>query len=78
MLKVLQADKNGIGEKLGIKKGDVLTAVNGQPLVDILDYEYYDSQERFTLTVLRGEEKKDIEVEKEDYESLALTTKVLL
>ena len=39
MLKVLQADKNGIGEKLGIKKGDVLTAVNGQPLVDILDYE---------------------------------------
>lgn len=72
MLRVLQADKNGIGEKLGIKKGDVLTSVNGQPLVDILDYEYYDSQERFSLTVLRGEEKKDIEVEKEDYESLAL------
>ena len=62
MLKVLQADKNGIGEKLGIKKGDVLTAVNGQPMADILDFEYYDSQERFTLTVLRGEEQKDIEL----------------
>ncbi len=70
MLKVFHAEKNGVGAMLGIKKGDVLVAADGQPLVDILDFEYYDSQECFNLTLLRGGEEINIEVEKEDYESL--------
>ena len=41
MLKVSKVDKNGIGYNFGIASGDELVAIDGRPIADILDFEYF-------------------------------------
>ena len=65
MFKVLSAD----GKSVGIKKGDVILSFDGKAPADILDYEFYDGCESFTVETQRGM----IEVSKRDYETLGLT-----
>ena len=49
MLKVLEVDKNGVGINYNVKNGDNLVAINGQPIADLLDFEYFDGQESFVF-----------------------------
>ena len=49
MLKIKSVDKRSAGKRLGAKKGWSLAAFDGREVVDILDYEYYDSQESFSV-----------------------------
>ena len=41
-----------MGEEIGLEKGDAVTHFDGKPVADVLDYEYYEGQEEFSLTVL--------------------------
>lgn len=73
MAKITAVQKGGIGEELGLEVGDELLGFNGKSIVDVLDYAYYDSQEEFTLNLLTKQgEKVDIDVEKEEDETLGL------
>ena len=71
-MRILGVDKNSIGEELGLKEGDEIVSFDGYKAVDILDYEFYDSSESFTLGVKRGEEETVYEIEKEPFETLGL------
>lgn len=74
MAKITAIDKGSIGEELGLEVGDELIGFNGEKIVDILDYVYYDSQEFFTLNIkAKQEETVDIEIEKDESETLGLT-----
>ncbi len=74
MAKIIAVDKGSIGEELGLEIGDELVGFNGEAIVDVLDYVYYDSQEFFTLNLKTKQgEAVDIEIEKEDIETLGLT-----
>ena len=74
MAKITAIDKGSIGEELGLEVGDELIGFNGEKIVDILDYVYYDSQEFFTLNLKAKQgERVDIEIEKEENETLGLT-----
>ena len=64
MLKILSCDKNSIAQKNGLKKDDVIVAFNGEEALDMLDVAYYDSQNAFQLTVLRGEKQISFNVKK--------------
>ena len=73
MLTVNKVLKNSIASELGLEKGDALLEFNGNQVVDVLDYLYYDSQTFFTLTVLTKQgEKVVLEIEKEEDETLGL------
>lgn len=73
MAKIIAVQKGGIGEELGMEIGDELLGFNGEQIVDVLDYAFYDSQEEFTLNLRTKQgEKVDIDIEKEDDESLGL------
>lgn len=73
MAKIIAVQKGGIGEELGLEIGDELLGFNGEQIVDVLDYAYYDSQEEFTLNLLTKQgEKVDIDIEKSEDESLGL------
>ncbi len=74
MLVVKDIQKNSIGEELGFERGDAITHFDGHKVEDILDYLFYDAQTNFQLTVktINGE-ICNIEVEKEDDETLGLT-----
>lgn len=73
MLKVLEVDKNGVGINYNVKNGDNLVAINGQPIADLLDFEYFDGQESFVLTVQRDGRIFDVNVNKADYETLGFS-----
>ena len=71
-MRVLGVEKNSIGEELGIKAGDEIVSFDGYKAVDILDYEFYDDAENFTLEVRRGKRETVYEIEKEPFETLGL------
>ena len=64
MLKIKSVDKRSAGKRLGAKKGWSLAAFDGREVVDILDYEYYDSQESFSVDFETPEGTKRFEVER--------------
>lgn len=72
MAKIIGVDKSSISYQLGIKSGDILLSFDGNPVKDILDYHYYDGMEEFVMTVSRGEQITDYEIEKDYDESLGL------
>ncbi|MBC7255134.1 MAG: DUF512 domain-containing protein [Chloroflexi bacterium] len=62
-----------IGAEIGLKPGDVLEAVNGHPLRDVIDYRYYTAEEEISLLVARGDERFLIEIERDYGEELGIT-----
>ncbi|MCE5189089.1 MAG: DUF512 domain-containing protein [Eubacteriales bacterium] len=61
-------------ERAGLQPGDALLAINGEPVVDLIDYEGLTACEHLTLDVLkRNAEREIIELEKDDYEPLGLS-----
>lgn len=74
MLKILFVDENSVGAEIGLEKGDSILAFDGEEAVDVLDYEYYEGQETFNITVLTKDgEKVDVDIEKDLDETLGLT-----
>lgn len=74
MLKILFVDENSVGAEIGLEKGDSILAFDGEEAVDVLDYEYYEGQETFSITVLTKDgEKVDVDIEKDNDETLGLT-----
>lgn len=71
--RIAQVDADSIAQELGIEPGDLLVAINGQPLVDLMDYQYYQALEELTLTVEDAAgERYELEVEKDAEEPLGL------
>ena len=67
ILKVKEIEKNSYGEELGFEKGDGIIAFVGYPVVDLLDYMYYDAQSNFTITVLaKSGEEIELEIDKDE------------
>ena len=74
MLKITKVKKKSIAASLGLEAGDSITAFDGNPCVDELDYLYYVEKSSFMMTVkdFRTGEEKSLSVEKAEYEDLGL------
>lgn len=74
MLKVKNIQKNSIAEELGLEVGDNIISFDGNKVVDVLDYLYYNAREKFTMQVFDDKGNLcDFEVEKGEEETLGLT-----
>ena len=71
-MKICEVSPQSIGAELGLLAGDELCQFNGREVRDLLDYLYFDSLERFEMTVRRGEEVFDFDIEKDPDETLGL------
>jgi len=61
-------------ERAGLQKGDVLISINGEPVIDLVDYEDLTASELVTLEISKSNgEQEIIELEKDDYEPLGLS-----
>jgi Fe-S oxidoreductase, related to NifB/MoaA family len=69
---VESVDTDGVCYEYGIEKGDIIVSFDGKEVVDMLDYSYYDSMDSFTMTVKRGNELFDCQIEKDETEELGL------
>lgn len=62
-----------IAEELGIEPGDRLTAVDGQEIEDVLDYDFYTNSEKILLDMETADgEPYQAEIEKNENEDIGL------
>ena len=71
-LKVKHVESHSIAERMGIRKGDEITAIDEQPLRDIIDFQYYSSEDVFDLTYIRDHQTQTIEIERSFSEPIGL------
>jgi len=65
--------EDSIGAEVGIEPGDTLLSINGMPIVDILDYQFYSQDDQLTLEVEKSNgELWSIDIEKDYDEELGL------
>ncbi len=62
----------GLAESVGLRPGDRLLAVDGHPLRDAVDFQFYAAEERFRLTVQRDEEVIEVAVARRPQEDFGL------
>ncbi|HTP63959.1 MAG TPA: DUF512 domain-containing protein, partial [Geobacteraceae bacterium] len=62
-----------IASEMEIEPGDRLVSINGHPLADIIDYNYFGAEDELTLEIVKGDgELWEVEIERDAHELLGL------
>ncbi len=65
-------DPHSPADRAGVRVGETLTHVNGNPIVDVLDYKYYTYDPKLELTLKEGDRSRTVRVRKAEGEDLGL------
>lgn len=61
------------GDRAGIRRGETLLSINGQPVCDLIDYEYLTANRALTLVLMDGQSRRrTLRIKKDEYEPLGL------
>ncbi len=67
---------NSILEEMGVEAGDFLLAINGNPVLDELDIEFFAADENLLVEIEKPDgERWELEIEKDPGEDLGLIEK---
>ena len=72
-LGVEEVVSGGIGEAVGIRPGDVIEAINGEPVHDPIDYRFHVAEETVEVVLRRGDDVIVVDIEKETDDDLGVT-----
>ncbi len=72
MVKITEVAPRSRAARRGVKAGDILVAVNGHEIRDVLDYHFYLAEKNVLLTLLRGEKTVKKRIRKETYDDIGL------
>lgn len=64
--------ENSHAARAGVRAGDVLVSIGGNPIGDVLDYRFYMTERSLSLEFLRGRERYTAEIRKREYDDLGL------
>lgn len=70
--RITQVDEGSIAQELGLRPGDLLMAINGEIIRDLIDYQALSAQSDMRLTIERNGEVTEYAFEKDEYEPLGL------
>ncbi len=66
-------DKKSPAHKAGIKSGDTLVSLNGNIIMDVLDYRFYQNNEKIIAEIINSKGKvKTIKIKKGEYDELGM------
>ncbi|MBQ5772591.1 MAG: radical SAM protein, partial [Clostridia bacterium] len=72
MVKIALVSRESAAAKQGIRAGDILESINGHPIRDVLDYRFYLTDTRVTLSLLRDGTPYAVTLRKGEYEDVGL------
>jgi putative radical SAM enzyme (TIGR03279 family) len=73
MLKIESVAPGSYADEIGIQVGDRILTINGQPIVDLLDYHLNIDQERLRIELLcANDELWDLDIEKDPLDDIGL------
>ncbi len=72
MVKITYVETMSIAAKKGICAGDFLLSVNGHEIRDVLDYRFYLTEEKVSLSLERNAERFSVDIEKDEYDDIGL------
>ena len=72
MVKICAVEHGSRAAKAGVLAGDMLVAINGNEINDVLDYRFYLAECVVVLSLLRGGKALDLTVTKDTYDDIGL------
>ncbi len=72
MVKIEFVEKKSRADRAGIRPGDVLCAINGREINDVLDYRFFLAENNVTLTLLRDGNNIEVKIKKSQYDDIGL------
>ena len=72
MVKITEVYSGSRAYKAGIVADDVLVAINGNEIKDVLDYRFYLTECEVELSLLRDEESYTVKIKKGEYDDSGL------
>lgn len=69
---IVSVDPHSPAKKAGVKTGETLAAVNGHPIVDVLDYKFYTYDPVLELELTQDGHSRTLQVKKAEGEELGL------
>ncbi len=72
MVKIIGVEKNSYADKSGILADDILISINENPITDVLDYRFYLTERRVTLTLQRETAQYSVTIKKGEYDDIGL------
>ncbi|MBN2878141.1 MAG: DUF512 domain-containing protein [Clostridia bacterium] len=70
--KIKSLYKNSPAKKSGLKHGDIVESINGEPVLDFIDDNYFNSLSNLEISFLRKDKKHTAIIEKEPTEPLGI------
>lgn len=71
--KIVSVDPDGIGSLSGLRAGDEIIAINGEEVIDEIDYQALTANSRLAIDIRRADgSRHTVHVRKEDWEGLGL------
>ena len=72
MVHITSVEKHSHAAAEGIRADDILLAINGNEINDVLDYRFYLTEEEIELSLCRNEKRFSVTIEKEMYDDIGL------
>ncbi len=72
MVKIEYVEKNSRADRASIVQGDILKAINGREINDVLDYRFFLAEKNVTLTILRDGKEIEVDITKSQYDDIGL------
>ncbi|MBE6629493.1 MAG: DUF512 domain-containing protein [Ruminococcaceae bacterium] len=72
VVKITEVLAGSRAERAGVQAGDVLVAINQNEITDVLDYRFYLTERRVTLSLLRGDKPIETVIRKQEYDDIGL------
>lgn len=63
---------SSFAEKAGVCSGDELVSINGNEIVDVLDYRFYQNEKRLKLLLLRDGKKLKVKIKKGEFDEIGM------
>ena len=72
MVRITSVEKSSRAAKRGVREGDILIAINGREINDVLDYRFFLTDTSVTLTLERDGKRFDVSIKKQQYDDIGL------